>query len=475
MADQTVSFCCLITLATFLLFGAISFVDGASFTSPSGKQDKYETAGQDATFTFGYQVEALGSLQNIFCGYRGASPSTNIIAKVGTQPSAITSNFRNRAQKGIDTTTQIGFKLLKVQLNDAGEFGCDMTYANNQIFSNYFVLKIYEAPRFGDCLGPEGTKFIIREGQALNTTCAFYGNPQPTLTCEILDASSGQLSSNNLGSSNRTSLNPILIYNIARNSKFVKCTASHPQTTPAAVRQRQLVVQYQSSAPRDLKKRASTYSAITVQWLPPLDFGNAPLISYQLEIEDSRPLHYSKNVTNSTLAGSTPSLEHTFDNLDAQVEYKISVVAYTDVGKGTPSGVEIFKTVPYTPTVSGGRSSSNTGAIVGGVIGGLVFIVIIVAIVVWYRRREPAQKYPQSFVEEAVDYPAAKSNMYSKVNKKKMPTSLEDESTSGYPDIIHQANADQRPHNPENQSLRADNPQDTSTSPSYESSRKEYV
>eukprot|EP00794_Sanderia_malayensis_P018350 gene18350-20195_t len=451
------------------------FIDGASFTSPPSKQDKYETAGQDATFTFGFQLENTADLKFIFCGYRGASTSDNIISKAGLTQSTITTKFRDRAQRGIDTTTQIGFKLLKVQLSDAGEFGCDMTYGTDQVFSNRFVLKIYEAPRFGDCLGPEGTRFTIREGVALNTTCAFYGNPQPTLTCEILDASSGQLSSNNLGSNNRTSLNPILIYNIAKNSKFVKCTASHPQTTPAAVRQRQLVVQYQSSAPRDLKKRASTYSAITVQWLAPLDFGNAPLISYQLEIEDIRPQHYSKNVTNSTLAGSTPSLKHTFKNLDAQVEYKISVAAYTDYGMGALSDVKNFKTVPYSPPVSGGRSSSNTGAIVGGVIGGLVFIVIIVAIVVWYRRREPAQKYPQSFVEEAVDYPAAKSSMYSKVNKKKMPTSLEDESTSGYPDIIHQANADQRPHNPEDQMLRADNPQDTSTSPSYESSRKEYV
>ena len=42
-----------------------------------------------------------------------------------------------------------------------------------------------------------------------------------------------------------------------------------------------------------------------------------------------------------------------------------------------------------------------------------------------------------SYVEEAVDYPSAGGGMYAHVNKKKFNSGAND-STSGYPDIIHQ-------------------------------------
>ena len=41
-------------------------------------------------------------------------------------------------------------------------------------------------------------------------------------------------------------------------------------------------------------------------------------------------------------------------------------------------------------------------------------------------------------MEEAVDYPPTENAMYAHVNKKKPLNSGADESTSGYPDIIHQ-------------------------------------
>ena len=43
----------------------------------------------------------------------------------------------------------------------------------------------------------------------------------------------------------------------------------------------------------------------------------------------------------------------------------------------------------------------------------------------------------RSYVEEAVDYPPADGAMYAPVYKKK-GNAPNDESTSGYPDIIHQ-------------------------------------
>ncbi len=100
------------------------------------------TQGRTATFTFSYTVENPQLLTIILCGYRSTTPDW-IVSKTGLHTSVILQKYTARAQRGVDSTNQIGFSLLNVQLSDAGNIGCQMIYNGNALYSQLFRLKIY--------------------------------------------------------------------------------------------------------------------------------------------------------------------------------------------------------------------------------------------------------------------------------------------------------------------------------------------
>ncbi len=103
-----------------------------------------------------------------------------------------------------------------------------------QVFSTSYHdhLSFSEPPRFIDCLGPVGKTIAINEGQSVNSTCSYYGNPRPELTCRVLDVNNAQVSPPFpiTVSQNLTGTNRLLLSGVGKNAKFVSCTASHTAT-----------------------------------------------------------------------------------------------------------------------------------------------------------------------------------------------------------------------------------------------------
>jgi len=219
------------------------------------------------------------------------------------------------------------------------------------------------------------------------------------------------------------------------------------------------------SAPRDIKRVKSTPDSIRISWTAPLEPGISRISDYYMEL-----FHPNGTITttNYTVLSANPILDYTFTRLFANQEYRIRISAYNAIGRGAQSPEAKFKTV-YFDSTTGTRSGGglSTGSIVGIVFGVLIALVLILIIVFFVmKKRKEKARYPQTYVEEAVDYPSAGGGMYAHVNKKK-PNPGANDSTSGYPDIIHQAK-------PEDEKPMMQ-PTDGRQTNAYEKSRKEYV
>lgn len=444
--------------------------DAQEFTSPAVNTNRYVNRSEAITFEWNYNLGQNALQYSFQCGYRGTTPNW-VIIKVGNAAPTVQQNFQSRAEVTNTVGNTIGFRLRNCQFADAGNVGCQMVIAGQTYFSNYYRFQIYERPKFINCLGIIGTVFQINEGQPINSTCTYYGAPAPSSRCVLLDVNGQELSATPTVATNYTVLNPMVILNVQRAAKTVRCRISHLQT--GYVDQiRQVLVYHVPSAPVDLIRTKSSENSITVNWGTPRETGNRPIITYFLETETPSGF---RNGTNYTALANSIKYEHTFHYLQPKLKYTIRVSAFNLVGRGIEA-MQTFETIAYVRPDSSARatSSSNTGLIVGLVIAGIVILCIIVVLVVcFYKRRAAPEKYPTSFVEEAVDYPPADPSMYSRVNKKEQIPMQEQNSTSGYPDIIHQAKGKTNGNQPEQQSLRTG--PGNSTSASYEDSKKEYV
>ena len=94
---------------------------------------------------------------------------------------------------------------------------------------------IVERPKITDCLGPSGKVFRLTEGENIKSICSFYGKPVPSLLCALLDVN-GQQVRNTVPSevkTNYTSSNIMLLSNVRRTAKTIRCKAYHPEYAEA--------------------------------------------------------------------------------------------------------------------------------------------------------------------------------------------------------------------------------------------------
>ncbi|XP_065056067.1 uncharacterized protein LOC135684431 isoform X4 [Rhopilema esculentum] len=454
-------------------FYKLKICDGQSFNPAAGTfVDKFGNKSQSIEVTWTYDISSLES-GSILCGFQ----SDYVVRKKGTAAASLVPKYQGRAS-AIDDPGQrkIGFQLRNIDFGDAKDVLCTFLASDlTPTYSGIYKIKIYEVPEFRNCL-TEGTTsttgqtiFALQEGQTLNSTCYVYGNPIPKLTCGTYDDKNNQVGQNAEVTGNFTNLpisSRLRFFNVRRGVTKVRCVADGGPTGKKSM-EVNVQVDHVATAPVEVRLIESTYTSIRIGWKKPASPGYSAITDYLFELYHP---NNTETVRNMTVTGGNPTLEYTFLYLNRDQEYRIRISAYNAVGRGAYAE-QSYRTVPKKPEV-GGRSgdSMSDGTIVGivfGVIAAIVLIIIIVFFVL--KKRQEKQKYPKSYVEEAVDYPAMDNAMYSRVNKKKPMEVGVNESTSGYPDIIHQA----KPVRAEEGAMlpSQDHPQKNAV----EKSRKEYV
>ena len=102
----------------------------------------------------------------------------------------------------------------------------------NSFNTNISLILFVGPPRFLDCLGPTDKVFRVYEGGSINATCIYSGSPAPSLRCVLLDANGKQLRTTTpeVVTSSYTSYNPMIISNVPRTAKTIRCTIFHAKT-----------------------------------------------------------------------------------------------------------------------------------------------------------------------------------------------------------------------------------------------------
>jgi len=455
------------TLSAFLLNQLT--VSAQRFETPANNTNHYGNLAESVDFVWTYTTNDI-SRTSITC-------IVNLVNIVFKRASAgatadIQGVFVGRATAIDDTTSspyRFGFKLNNLAFSDANNYHCSMRYDGGPpIRSSVYRFKIYEKPRFSSCLtdglSNGASYFYLREDGILNSTCYVYGSPVPTLDCRTYDYANNEQAKLPLVTRNYTSLpltNRMLFNSVKRGVAKVKCVADGGVTGKIST-ERNVRVDYLPSAPRNIMLMESTPESIRIAWTAPQQPGVSPITDYFMEL---RHPNGTTTMTNYTVLNN--NLEYTFSKLFANVKYGIRISAYNAIGMGEQSTLEEYTTVYFKRILA--ASSGNDREISNGTIFALIVVlpmVFILFIIVAVNVRKMIKKgatwttvwvefipclaepeYPESYVEEDVDYNSGNDGLYARVNKAKSDNNF-NTPTSGGPFVVHQGKTRRLRSNP---------------------------
>lgn len=392
----------------------------------------------------------------IDCGYLDGANFVELVERVvgkSATKKTVGGSFASRVKVFTSTEdpNQFGITIERVQKTDPKQYRCNANFvragtsrADSEI-SGSRTLEVLDPPDFRNCLVNVQP---ARYDSTLSITCVVTGNPIPSLQCKLLRQDNSEISDNFIYPRNPSKSN-LTDYGFKgdqlKEAKKVVCIADGDKTgifnktADVTINHPPFDVREFSQYNPENGDRTTIY----LRWKPLLaNETGGNLIRYKLEFwvdGTSEQLNKrSRNIEISSLRTDEQSFyTYQFEGANNTVKYQMRLFGENDIVRVVGDFPKAIIVEVMTPPDTDESTGGNTGAIIGGVIGGIVLIVIIIVLCIWcIRRSDKNQRFPTSYVEDAVDYPPNQGpSLYANVDKKPRGVSRTD-STSGYPDVV---------------------------------------